>query len=65
MFIDTHSADVVIHALSIRLAKQCRWTIQACLLEAEWKDADMEFYRIIRSGFEEFAVSRHGHSPKA
>lgn len=59
MFIETHSADVVIHALSIRLAKQCRNVIQCCLREEEWRDADMEFYRLIRAGLEEFAASKH------
>lgn len=58
-FIETHSADVVIHALSIRLAKQCREIIQGCLREDEWRDADFEFYKTIRAGFEEFAASRH------
>jgi hypothetical protein len=65
MFIETHSADVVIHALSIRLAKQCRGIIQCCLREEEWRDADMEFYRLIRAGLEEFAASKHGRAPKA
>ncbi len=60
MFIDTHSADVVIHALAIRLAKQCRQIIQGCLREEEWRDCDLEYYRIIRAGLEEFAASKYG-----
>jgi hypothetical protein len=59
MFIETHSADVVLHALAIRLAKQCRHIIQGCLREDEWRDADLEFYRVIRSGLEEFSTSIH------
>jgi hypothetical protein len=59
MFIETHSADVVIHALSIRLAKQCRHIIQGCLREEEWRDADFEFYRVIRAGLEELSTTRH------
>jgi hypothetical protein len=59
MFIQTHTADVVIHALAIRLAKQCRGIVQACLREDEWRDCDLEYYRIIRSGIEEFAASKH------
>jgi hypothetical protein len=59
MFIDTHSTDVVIHALAIRLGKQCRSIVQACLREEEWRDCDLEYYRIIRAGLEEFAASKH------
>ncbi len=52
----THNkpADEAIHTWSIRLARQCRFIIQACLREEEWADADREFYRIIRQGLEDF-----------
>ena len=53
-FIDTQAADAAIHAWSIRLARQCRHIIQACLREEEWGDADREFYRVIRQGLEDF-----------
>lgn len=59
MFVASQSADVVIHALSIRLAKQCRNVIQSCLREEEWRDCDLEYYKLIRAGLEEFAASKH------
>ena len=55
MFYDNHSADVIAHAVALRTAKQCREVIQSCLREEEWRDADFEFYRIIRANLEEFA----------
>ena len=55
-FTDTQPADTAIHMLSIRLARQCRFIIQACLREEEWADADREFYRVIRRGLEDFRV---------
>jgi hypothetical protein len=54
MFVESHSADVVVHATAIRLAKRCREVIQACLREEEWRDADLEFYRIIRAELEQW-----------
>lgn len=30
-----------------RAARQCRFIIQGCLREEEWKDADEEFYSVI------------------
>ena len=59
MFIETHSTDVIIHALAIRLAKQCRTIVQGCLREDEYRHCDMECYKIIRAGLEEFAQSKH------
>jgi hypothetical protein len=54
MFIETHAAEVVVHATAIRLAKRCRSVVQACLREEEWHDADLEFYRIIREELEQW-----------
>lgn len=54
MFIESHSADVVVHATAIKLAKRCRSVIQASLREEEWHDADQEFYRIIRAELEQW-----------
>jgi hypothetical protein len=59
MFVESHSADVVIHAMSIRMAKECREIIQGCIREETWRDCDLEYYRIIRAGLEEFAASKH------
>ena len=55
MFIESRAADPTIHALAIRLARQCRNIVQGCLREDEWRDCDLEYYKIIRSGLEEFA----------
>ena len=52
-FAAEHPEDVVIHALAIRLAKQCREVIQGCLREEESRDCDTEFYRIIHEGLGE------------
>lgn len=54
MFVESHAADPVIHALAIRLARECRHIIQAVLREEEWADADREFYRVIRLGLEQW-----------
>ena len=53
-FVETQAADSAIHALAIRLARQCRHIIQVCLREEEWGEADREFYRVIRQGLEDF-----------
>jgi hypothetical protein len=53
-FIESQSTDALTHNTAIRLARQCRNIIQACLREEEWIEADREFYRIIRAGLEEF-----------
>jgi hypothetical protein len=57
VFVDSQVADPVIHALAIRLARECRHIIQAVLREEEWADADREFYRVIRSGLEDYRAS--------
>jgi hypothetical protein len=33
-------------------AQQCRGIIQACLREEEWRDAEEEFFRLIRAAFD-------------
>jgi hypothetical protein len=45
--------------MAIRLAKQCRHIVQGCLREEEWRDCDLEYYKVIRAGLEEFSTSRH------
>ncbi len=59
-FVDSHPADVVSHAMSIRLAKQCREVIQVLLRPEEIADADREFYFVIRAGLEELEAARRG-----
>jgi len=34
-----------------RAARDCRYVVQGCLREEEWKDADEEFYEVIRGAF--------------
>lgn len=41
---EKHLEDV-----SWKLARQCRYVIQACLREEEWIDADQEFHDLIRA----------------
>jgi hypothetical protein len=36
-----------------RLARECRQIVQGCLREEEWRDADSEFYSVIRNGLTE------------
>lgn len=45
-------ADPAMHELAMRLARQCRRIVQACLREEEWPEADREFYTVIREGLE-------------
>lgn len=57
-FVASHPAEVVLHALSLRLAKQCRERIQHHLPEAEWRDCDEQFYQAIRAGFADLWAAR-------
>ena len=34
-----------------RAARDCRYVVQGCLREEEWRDADLEFYEVIRQAF--------------
>ena len=52
-------ADPAVHELAMRLARQCRHIIQACLREEEWPEADREFYLIIREGLERGRPGEH------
>lgn len=54
MFIENQATDRRTHETAIGLARKCRHVIQAVLREEEWADADLEFYRIIRKGLEEY-----------
>ena len=49
----SRSTDRRTHQLAMRLARQCRRIVQACLREEEWGDADREFYEIIRQGLQQ------------
>jgi hypothetical protein len=48
VFIENQPTDALTHETSIRIARRCRFIIQAVLREEEWTDADREFYRIAR-----------------
>ena len=54
MFIENQPTDARTHEAAIRIARRCRHTIQACLREEEWGDADREFYRIAREELEAY-----------
>jgi hypothetical protein len=41
-----------IDELSWRLAQECRTTVQACLREEEWEDAEREFFLRIQNGIQ-------------
>ena len=58
MFVISQPADPAIHEAAVRMARRCRFLIQACLREEEWGDADREFYLVIREELERFVVNR-------
>jgi hypothetical protein len=45
--------------IAIRLARECRIIIQACLREEEWDDAEEEFRWVILAGLHEAKGARH------
>jgi len=49
-------------SLARKAATQCRHVIQSCLREEEWRDADDEFYEIIRQAFSE--LIRKDNAPR-
>ena len=46
----------------MRMARRCRYLIQACLREEEWRDCDREFYLVLREELERF-VEPSGRRP--
>ena len=56
VFVSSDAADPVIHEAAIRMARRCRWLIQACLRDEEWGDADREFYLVLRDELERFVA---------
>jgi hypothetical protein len=44
--------------LALRVARQCREIIQACLREEEWADAEEEFRWLILAGLNEAVKER-------
>jgi hypothetical protein len=54
MYVESQPADPRVHETAIRIARRCRFTVQACLREEEWADADREFYVIARQELEQF-----------
>jgi hypothetical protein len=59
MFIENRPADPAVHAAAIRIARRCRSTVQACLREEEWADADREFYLIARQEVETLLAEKN------
>jgi hypothetical protein len=58
MFFVNRNVDPAVHDAAIRMARRCRFLIQACLREEEWGDADREFYLIICDELERFVAKR-------
>jgi hypothetical protein len=58
MFVISEPADPKIHEAATRMARRCRFLIQACLREEEWRDTDLEFYLVIREELERFLANR-------
>ena len=56
-------ADPRIHEAAVRMARRCRYLIQACLREEEWLDADREFYLVLREELERFIANRLPSGP--
>ena len=52
MFTENHPTDSQTHELAIRIARRCRFIIEAVLRENEWADADNAFYKIVRQELE-------------
>lgn len=63
MFVESRPADPGVHAAAIRIARRCRFTVQACLREEEWGDADREFYRIAREEVEALLTEKDRRRP--
>ena len=58
-------ADPRIHDAAIRMAKRCRYLIQACLREEEWGEADREFYLLLREELERFIANQSPSGPSS
>jgi hypothetical protein len=56
-------ADPRIHEAAVRMARRCRYLIQACLREEEWRDCDLEFYLVLREELERFLAKRAPSGP--
>jgi len=63
MFIMSQPADPRIHEAAVRMARRCRYLIQACLREEEWRDCDREFYLVLREELERFVLNRPASGP--
>lgn len=49
-----------LHAIARRVARRCRWIVQGCLREEEWRDADIEFYRVVCDELLRLKEPEHG-----
>ena len=56
-------AEPAIHEAAVRMARRCRYLVQACLREEEWMDADREFYFVVREELERFIANRAPSAP--
>lgn len=51
-------SDRNLHDAALRMARRCRFVIQSCLREEEWRDCDTEFYAVILEGLKELQDGR-------
>ena len=58
MFMPNQPVRPEVHEAAIRIARRCRYIVQACLREEEWLDADREFYLVARQEIETLRVDR-------
>jgi hypothetical protein len=63
MFVSSQPADPLIHDAAVRMARRCRWLIQASPRGEEWGEADREFSFVIREERERF-VAHHAAAGK-
>jgi hypothetical protein len=57
MIIHSQPVDPAIHKTACVVARRCRFIIQAVLFEAEWADAEFEFYLVVREELEKLLAA--------
>ena len=60
---NSQPTDAAVHETSVRLAVPCRRTVQACLREEEWIEADRQFSLVVREGLERFQAADGAGTP--
>jgi hypothetical protein len=70
MLMNSQPCDPTVHEAAVKMARECRFIVQACLRPEEFLEADREFYAIIRQGLENLlkidsVASKSGQQPHA